>query len=67
MDWLLDLFSSDEMDGVMRHVLSSAGGGLIAQGVLNTNQWTLISGGVMAGLSVLLSIANKKYMRGAKA
>lgn len=67
MNWFLDLLSSDEMDGVLRHVLSNAGGGLMAHGVLNTNQWTLISGGVMAGLGVLLSIANKKYMRTPKA
>ena len=67
MNFILDLLSSDEVDGVLRHLLTTTGGGLMAQGVVTSNQWTLISGGAVAVFGVLLSIANKKYMRKAAA
>lgn len=62
-NFFLDLVNSDEFDGLIRHGLTTVGGGLIANGFLSAQQWSLISGGVIAALGVIWSVASKKYIK----
>lgn len=63
IDYLFDLVNSDEFDGLVRHSLSTVGGGLIASGALSTDQWQLISGGAVALVAVLWSFASKRFIK----
>lgn len=62
-DFLLDLVNSDEFDGLMRHGLSTVGGGLVAHGVLDATQWSTISGGIAVAVAVIWSVASKRFIK----
>lgn len=62
MNWL-DLINSDEFDGLIRHSISVASGGMVANGLMTQDQVTQIAGAVGIVVSVIWSVANKRYMR----
>ena len=49
--------------GVIRHALTAAGGGLIANGAVTADQWQAIVGGVIAVLGVAWSIYQKRQAK----
>lgn len=63
MGFLLDLVNSDEFDGLVRHGLTTVGGGLVANGVFDATQWQTISGAVVIVVGVIWSIASKKFIK----
>ena len=63
---ILDLLNSDEFDGLVRHALSTFGGGVVASGIATTDQWTALSGGIVVLITILWSIASKKYLKAPK-
>lgn len=56
-----DWFSSDEVQGFLRHVLTTVGGGAIVTGNFDPTQWQTIVGGVVAVGGVVWSWASKHY------
>jgi hypothetical protein len=45
---------------IIRHVLSGAGGALLASGYVGASEWEAISGGALALVGVVMSYINKK-------
>ena len=60
---ILDLLNSDEFDGLVRHCLSTFGGAVVASGLASQEQWTVLSGGIVVLITILWSIASKKYLK----
>lgn len=60
---VFDLVNSDEFDGVVRHVVGWFGSAAVVQSNFDPTQWQTIAGGVVAIMTVLWSVANKRYMR----
>lgn len=50
----------DEVNGVVRALLSAVGGGLVAKGVIAASWVEPVTGGVLALISIAWSIAAKK-------
>jgi F0F1-type ATP synthase assembly protein I len=46
--------------GVIRHVLTGAGGYLVANGYATTSQWQQIAGGIIALGAIVWSLLQKK-------
>lgn len=53
--------------GIVRHVLGFAGAAAVAQGYTTNDQWTVISGGVVALVAVGWSIWQKRQQKQAVA
>jgi len=56
----MDKTTIDALFGVIRHAMTTAGGGLVAAGVVTNEQWTALVGGVVAILGIGWSIWQKK-------
>jgi hypothetical protein len=52
--------TQEQIYGVIRHVLSAAGGILIAKGLISDGSWTELTGAAMALVGVIWSIVSKK-------
>lgn len=52
--------TQDEILGLLRHLLTTAGGGLIANGWVNSDQWSQIVGGLVTLGTVGWSVWQKK-------
>jgi len=50
----------DMVLGIVRAVLAAAGGGLVANGTVTSDQWQAIGGGVLALIAAVWSILNKQ-------
>lgn len=50
----------DTVLGIVRHVLTTAGGGLIANGAVTGAQWQDVVGGIVALIAVGWSILQKR-------
>jgi hypothetical protein len=53
--------------GVVRHILTAIGGGLIATGNVTEGDWQAIVGGVIAAIGVVWSILQKRKAQQAAA
>lgn len=62
-NYVLDLVNSDEFDGLVRHGLTTVGGGLVANGVLTTTQWQTVSGAIVIVVGVIWSFASKRFIK----
>lgn len=60
---VFDFLNSDEVDGIIRHIFTGIGGSTVVANNFDPTQWQTIAGAVAAVLGVLLSVANKRYMR----
>lgn len=60
---IFDLLNTDEFDGVVRHVFGWLGTGTVITHNFDPTQWQTIAGGAVAILTVLWSVASKKFMR----
>lgn len=54
------IVNQDTVLGIVRHLLTAGGGILVASGYTTNDQWTAISGGVVALVGVIWSILQKK-------
>lgn len=63
----MDQTTVDAILGVVRHALTTAGGGLVTAGYLSSDNLTQIVGGVIALLGVGWSIYQKKHAKPAVA
>jgi len=52
--------TQEQVTGIVRHVLSAAGGILIAKGLISDVMWVELSGAGMALFAAIWSIAAKK-------
>jgi hypothetical protein len=50
----------DIVAGIIRHVLTMAGGALIAAGYLTSDQWTTIAGALAVIIGVVWSVISKR-------
>ena len=50
----------DVVSGIIRHVLTTAGGALVAAGYLTSDQWTTIAGALAVIIGVVWSIISKR-------
>lgn len=55
-----NFMTQEQIYGVIRHVLSAAGGILIAKGLISDGSWTELTGAAMALVGVIWSIVSKK-------
>jgi hypothetical protein len=56
-------FSVDEITGFVRHVLTTAGGGLAVTGGLDPTAWQTIAGAVAAMVGVVWSVMAKRAVK----
>jgi hypothetical protein len=49
---------------IIRHILTTVGGGLITGGVIDDSQVTIIAGAVASVIGVVWSVIEKKYLIG---
>lgn len=57
----------DDIQGIIRHILTTAAGGMVADGYFTQDQATQIIGGVVAIVGVVWSLYNKSQHRKALA
>jgi hypothetical protein len=50
----------DAVAGVIRHVLTTAGGALVAAGYFTSDQWTTIAGALTVIVGVVWSVISKR-------
>jgi tetrahydromethanopterin S-methyltransferase subunit D len=50
----------DVVSGIIRHVLTTAGGALVAAGYLTSDQWTTIAGALAVIIGVVWSVISKR-------
>jgi hypothetical protein len=50
----------EAISGIVRHVLTTAGGALVAAGYLTSEQWTTIAGALAVIISVVWSVMAKR-------
>jgi hypothetical protein len=55
-----DWFNSDEVQGFIRHLMTTAGGGAIVTGNFDPTQWQTVVGAVVSVAGVFWSIASKR-------
>lgn len=53
----------DDCQGIIRHVLTTAAGGLVANGTVTSDQAQQIIGGIMAILTIAWSLYQKRQQR----
>lgn len=53
MDWSI-------VGGFVRHILTAAGGGLVANGTVTGSEWEAVVGGAVAIIGVIWSIVQKR-------
>jgi hypothetical protein len=57
---------NDQVAGIVRHVLTSLGGALVAGGYLTSEEWTAIAGALAVLIGVIWSILAKRATGAAK-
>jgi hypothetical protein len=50
----------DILSGIIRHVLTTVGGALVAAGYLTSDQWTTIAGALAVIIGVVWSVISKR-------
>lgn len=60
---VFDFLNSDEFDGVIRHIFTTAGGSAVVMSNFDPTQWQTIVGGVATVVGVLWSVASKRYLK----
>lgn len=60
---VFDFLNSDEFDGIIRHIFTTAGGSAVVMSNFDPTQWQTIAGGVAAVVGVLWSVASKRYLK----
>ena len=50
----------DAISGLIRHFLTTAGGGLVAAGYLTSEQWATIAGALAVIIGVVWSVISKR-------
>jgi hypothetical protein len=50
----------DVLSGLIRHVLTTAGGALVAAGYLTSDQWATIAGALAVIIGVVWSVISKR-------
>jgi hypothetical protein len=53
MDWSI-------VGGFVRHILTAAGGGLVANGTVTGSEWEAVVGGAVAIIGVIWSVVQKR-------
>lgn len=56
----IDVMNGDQLQGIIRHILTTAGGGLVAAGTITEAQLIAIAGGVSALIGVAWSFWQKR-------
>jgi hypothetical protein len=56
---------NDQIAGIVRHVLTSLGGALVAGGYLTSEEWTAVAGALAVLIGLVWSILAKRAMGGA--
>jgi hypothetical protein len=51
---------SDQLQGLIRHFMTAAGGALVASGYLTSDQWTTVAGALTILAGVAWSIISKR-------
>jgi hypothetical protein len=51
---------SDQIQGLIRHLLTAAGGALVASGYVTSDQWTTVAGALTILAGVAWSIISKR-------
>jgi hypothetical protein len=54
----------DIIAGIIRHLLTAAGGALVAGGYLTSDQWTTIAGALAIIVGVVWSVISKRAASG---
>ena len=62
---MFDNWTIEAALGVLRHILTTLGGGLIAQGLVTTSQWSDAAGAIVTLAGVGWSIYQKKQQHAA--
>jgi hypothetical protein len=57
---LTDYVSVEQLQGFVRHVLTTAGGAVVATGYVSSSDWTTIGGAVAVAAGVIWSYIDKK-------
>lgn len=57
---IFDFLNVDEVQGVFRHVLTTAGGALVTHGLVSGTDVNTVVGALVAIVGVLLSVAEKR-------
>ncbi len=52
--------SQEEILGIVRHILTSAGGAIVAHGYISTTGWEQVVGGLVAVVGAVWSVLQKR-------
>ena len=56
---------NDQVAGIVRHILTSVGGALVAAGYLTSDEWTAVAGALAVLIGVVWSIITKRLANAA--
>jgi hypothetical protein len=51
---------NDQIAGIIRHILTSMGGALVAAGYLTSDEWTAVAGALAVLIGIVWSIITKR-------